>query len=169
MRCQNPIVAGVTRRREGVVGLPVLEHGVHRMKQLDGDHDQRLLGRFALGLLAEINGAPLATTAHGIDGGEVERMARNARAHGRQARRRRAVAALVDDRIKADIRDERPRIGEAGERAEFAEQGGGRLRADARDGLQQLGVGGPTAWLAGGSSVVAARSISSIALVRRSS
>src|SRR5438132_12087260 len=120
------------------------------MKQLDGDHDQRLLGRFALGLLAEINGAPLATTAHGIDGGEVERMARNTRADGRQARRRRAVAALVDDRVKADIRDERPRIGEAGERAEFAEQGGGRLRADARDGLQQLGVGGPSAGLAGG-------------------
>ena len=48
---------------EGVVGLPVLEHGVHRMKQLDGDHDQRLLSRFALGLLAEINGAPLATMA----------------------------------------------------------------------------------------------------------
>ena len=49
----------------------MLEHGVYGMKQLDGDHDQRLLGRFALGLLAEINGAPLATTAHGIDGGEV--------------------------------------------------------------------------------------------------
>ena len=62
----------------------MLEHGVHRMKQLDRDHDQRLLGRFALGLLAEINGAPLATTAHGIDGSEVERMARNARADGRQ-------------------------------------------------------------------------------------
>ncbi len=57
------------RRRDeetrGVVGLPVLEHGVHRMKQLDGDHDRRLLGRFALGLLAEVNGAALATTAHG--------------------------------------------------------------------------------------------------------
>src|SRR2546428_13180859 len=92
------------------------------MKQLDGDNDQRLLGRFALSLLAEINGAPLGTTAHGIDGGEVERMARNARADGRQAGRRRAVAALVDDRVKADIRDERPRIGEACERAEFAEQ-----------------------------------------------
>src|SRR6266581_1683174 len=100
------------------------------MKQLDGDHDQRLLGRFALGLLTEINGAPLATTANGIDGGEVERMARNARAHGRQVGSRRAVAALVDDRVKADIRDERPRIGEAGERAEFAEQGGGRLSAE---------------------------------------
>ena len=37
----------------------MLEHGVQRMKQLDGDHDQRLLGRFALGLLAEINGAPV--------------------------------------------------------------------------------------------------------------
>src|SRR3989454_3620390 len=123
------------RRRDeetcGVVGLPVLEHGVQRMKQLDGDNDQRLLGRFALSLLAEINGAPLGTTAHGIDGGEVERMARNARADGRQAGRRRAVAALVDDRVKADIRDERPSIGEACERAEFAEQGGGRLRADA--------------------------------------
>src|SRR5438128_12390275 len=118
------------------------------MKQLDGDHDQRLLGCFALGLLTEINGAPLATTAHGIDGGEVERMARNTGADGRQAGRRRAVAALVDNRIKADIRDERPRIGEACERAEFAEQGGGRLRADARDGLQQLGVGGPRAWFA---------------------
>src|SRR5436309_6093045 len=120
------------------------------MKQLDGDNDQRLLGRFALSLLAEINGAPLGTTAHGIDGGEVERMARNARADGRQAGRRRAVAALVDDRVTADIRDERPRIGEACERAEFAEQGGGRLRADARDGLQQLSVGGPSAWRAGG-------------------
>jgi hypothetical protein len=107
--------------------------------------------------------------AHGIDGGEVERMARNARAHGRQAGSGRAVAALVDDRVKADIRDERPRIGEAGERAQFAEQGGGRLRADARDGLQQLGVGGPSAGSLGGSSVVAARSTSSIALMRRSS
>src|SRR4029453_16157129 len=66
------------------------------------------------------------------------------------AGRRRGVTALVDDRVKADIRDERPRIGEAGERTEFTEQGGGRLRADARDGLQQLGVGGPSAWLAGG-------------------
>jgi len=56
----------------------VLEHGIQRMKQPDGDHDQRLLGRFALGLLAKINGAPLATPAHGIDGGEVERMARQA-------------------------------------------------------------------------------------------
>src|SRR5947209_1047331 len=73
------------------------------MKQLDGDHDQRLLGRFALGLLAEINSAPLATTAHGIDGGEVERMARNARADARKAGSRRAVATLVDDRVKADI------------------------------------------------------------------
>ena len=75
----------------------------------------------------------------------------------------------MDDRVKADIRDERSSIGEAGERAEFPEQGGGRLRADARDGLQQLGVGGPSARLAGGSSVVAARSTSSIALVSRSS
>src|SRR5881296_2240295 len=133
------------------------------MKELDGNNDQGLLGRFALGLLAEINGAPLATTAHGIDGGEVERMARNARADGRQAGSRRAVAALVDDRVKADIRDERPSIGEACARAEFAEQCGGRLRADARDGLQQLGVGGPSAF------AVAARSTSSIALVRRSS
>src|SRR5881296_4260847 len=78
------------RRRDeetcGVVGLPVLEHGVQRMKPLDGDNDQRLLGRFALSLLAEINGAPLGTTAHGIDGGEVERMARNARADGRPRR-----------------------------------------------------------------------------------
>src|SRR6059036_15509 len=92
----------------------------------------------------------------------VERMARNARADGRQAGSRRAVAAIVDDRVKADIRDERPSIGEACERAEFTEQGGGRLRADARDGLQQLGVGGPSAWLAGGNSAVAARSTSSI-------
>jgi len=43
----------------------------------------------------------------------------------------------MDDRVKADIRDERPRIGEAGERAEFAEQGGGRLRADA---VSRVGV-----------------------------
>ena len=109
------------------------------MKQLDGDHDQRLLGRFALGLLAQIDGAPHATTTHGIDGGQVERTARKARAHALQAGRRRAVAALLDDRVKADMRDQRPRIGEAGERAEFAEQGGGRLRADARDGLQHAG------------------------------
>src|SRR5215475_10870581 len=61
-----------------------------------------------------------------------------------------ARSALVDDWVKADIRDERPRISEAGERTEFAEQGGGGLRADARDGLQQLAVGGPSAWLAGG-------------------
>ena len=46
----------------------MLEHGVHRVKQLDRDNDQRLFGRFALGLLAEINGAPLATTAHGAEG-----------------------------------------------------------------------------------------------------
>jgi hypothetical protein len=32
----------------------VFEPGVHRMEQLDGDHDQRLLGRFALGLLASL-------------------------------------------------------------------------------------------------------------------
>ena len=63
----------------------MLEHGVHRMKQFDSDNDQRLIARFALGLLAEINGAPLATTAHGIDGGEVERMAGNTGAGGRQA------------------------------------------------------------------------------------
>src|SRR2546426_12398786 len=139
------------------------------MKQFDGDHDQRLLGRFALGLLAEINGAPLATTAHGIDGGEVERMARNARADGRQARRRRAVAALVDDRIKADIRDERPRIGEAGERAEFAEQGGGRLRPMPGMVCSNSASEGPVPGSLGGSSVVAAQSTSSIARVRRSS
>jgi hypothetical protein len=131
----------------------MLEHGVERMKQLDRDHDQRLLGRFALSLLAEINGAPLGTPADGIDGGEVERMARQARADGRQAGRRRVVAALVDDWVKADIRDQRSRIGEAGERAEFAEQGGGRLRADARDRLQQLGVGQcPARWGAAASS-----------------
>src|SRR5262249_48843587 len=139
------------------------------MKQLDSDHDQRLFGRFALGLLAEIDGAPLATAAHGSDGGQVERPARKARAHARQAGRRRAVAARADDRVKAHVRDERPRIGEAGERTKFAEQGGGRLRADARDGLQQLGVGGPRAGFAGGRSVVAAWSTSSMALLRRSS
>jgi hypothetical protein len=76
----------------------MLEHGVHRMKQLDGDHDQRLLGRFALGLLAEINGAPLATTAHGIDGSEVERVARNARAL--------CVSLLAE--LEAFFRDHRP-------------------------------------------------------------
>ena len=116
----------------------MLEHGVHRMKQLHGDHDQRLLARFALGLLAEINGAPFATMAHRIEGGEVERMAGNTRADARQAGRRRVVAALADDRVEADIRDERPCIGEAAERPEFADQGCGRLRANARDGLQQL-------------------------------
>ena len=148
--------------------MPVFEHGVHRMKQLDGDHDQRLLGRFALGLLAEINGAPLATTAHGIDGGEVERMAGNARAHGRQARRRRAVAALVDDRVKADIRDERPRIGEACERAELP------IRVAAVCGpmpgmvCSNSASEGPVPGALGGNSAVAARSTSSIALVRRS-
>jgi hypothetical protein len=36
------------------------------MKQLDDDHDQRLLGRFALGLLTKINGAPLATRVSGL-------------------------------------------------------------------------------------------------------
>src|SRR5207237_8409556 len=108
------------------------------------------LARLALGLLTGIKGARLATTTHGIDGGEVERMARNTGADARQAGRRRAIATLVDDRVKADICDERPRIGEACEGAEFSEQRGGRLRADARDGLQQLGVGGPSAWLAGG-------------------
>src|SRR4030095_8057603 len=100
------------------------------MKQLDSDNNQRWLPRFALSLLAEINGAPLATTAHGIDGGEVERKARKARADGRQGARAREVASLAGDRVKADIRDERPSVGEAGERAEFAEEGGGRLRAD---------------------------------------
>src|SRR5206468_11419579 len=98
------------------------------MKQLDGDNDQRLLGRFALGLLAEVNGAPLTTMAPGIDGGEVERMARKARADGRQAGSRRAVAARIEDRVKTDMRDERPSTGEAGERGEFAEQGGGGRR-----------------------------------------
>jgi hypothetical protein len=131
----------------------VLEHGVHRMKQLDGDNDQRLFGRFALGLLAEINGAPLTTMAHGIDGGEVERMARSARADGRQAGSRRAVAALIDDRVKADIRDERPSIGEAGERAEFADQGGDpsaiqltperRRLSDSRQSRRRRHVHGP--------------------------
>lgn len=76
-------------------------------------------------------------------------MARNARANARQAESRRAVATLVDDRVKADIRDERPRIGEACEHTEFADQGGGRLRADTRDGLQRLGIGGSSAGLAG--------------------
>ena len=32
----------------------MLEHGVHRMKQLDGNNDQCLLGRFALGLIGRI-------------------------------------------------------------------------------------------------------------------
>ena len=82
----------------------MLEHGVHRVKQLDGGHDQRLLGRFALGLLAEINGAPLATTAHGIDGGEVERPTRRQGPQGREAEilsecvGGRAARAAVDPR-----------------------------------------------------------------------
>ena len=90
-----------------MVGLPVLEHGVHRMEQLACDNNQHLLSRFALSLVAEMNGAPLATKAYGIGGGEVERMAGQARADARQAGRRGVIAALADDRVKADIRDER--------------------------------------------------------------
>src|SRR5438105_13603518 len=103
------------------------------MQQLDGDHDQRLLARFALGLLTEINGAPLATTTHGIDGGEVERMARNTGADARQAGRRRAIATLSEDRVKADIHDQRPSIGEACEGAGYCEHRLGRLPRVARD------------------------------------
>jgi len=32
----------------------MLEHGVEGVKKLHGHHDQRLLGRFALGLLASL-------------------------------------------------------------------------------------------------------------------
>ena len=91
------------------------------------------------------------------------------RADGRQAGRRHAVAALVDDRVKADIRDERPCIGEAGERAEFAEQSGGRLRPMPGIVCSNAASEGPVPGSLGGSSVVAAWSTSSIALVRRSS
>src|SRR5215470_3477274 len=147
----------------------MLEHGVHRVKQLDGDHDQRLLGRFALGFLAEINGAPLVTMAHGIDGSEVERMARNTRADARQAGRRRAVAALADDRVKADIGHERPRIGEAGEGAEFAEQVAAVCGPIPGMVCRNSASEGPVPGSLGGSSVVAAWSTSSIGLVRRSS
>ena len=64
----------------------MLEHGVHRMEQLACDNNQHLLSRFALSLLAEINGAPLATKAYGIGGGEVEGMAGNARVPMRDRR-----------------------------------------------------------------------------------
>src|SRR3989442_4995800 len=139
------------------------------MKQLDGDNDQRLLGRFALGLRAEINGAPLATTAHRIDGGEVERMARNARAAGRQAGSRRAVAALIDDRVKADIRAERPSIGEAGERASSPSRVAAVCGPMPGMVCSNSASEGPVPGSLGGNSAVAARSTSSIALVRRSS
>ena len=53
----------------------MLEHGVDGVEQLDGDHDERLLGLLALRLLTQVDRAPLGTAAHGVDGGEVEAMA----------------------------------------------------------------------------------------------
>jgi hypothetical protein len=37
----------------------MLEHGVEGVKELHGHYDQRLLGRFALGPLAQVDRAPL--------------------------------------------------------------------------------------------------------------
>jgi hypothetical protein len=45
-----------------------------------------LLGRLALRPLPQIEGAPLRAPAHGIDGGQIEGVARQPRAQARQAR-----------------------------------------------------------------------------------
>jgi hypothetical protein len=73
----------------------MLEHGVGGVKELDGDHDERLLGLFALGPLAQVDRAPLGTTADGVDGGEVEGMPGDARPPGREPGRGGAFPALV--------------------------------------------------------------------------
>src|SRR2546426_968789 len=90
----------------------MLEHRVDGVEQLDGDHNEGLLGVFALRFLAEIERAPLGTAADGVDGGEVEGMARDGRADGRQAWGRGALATLADHRVEAHVGHERARIGE---------------------------------------------------------
>src|SRR5437867_3939485 len=100
----------------------MLEHGVDGVEQLDGDHDERLLGLLALRSLTEVDRAPLGATADGVDGGEIKGLAGNTRAHRRQAGRRDAPAALGDHRVEPGVRDERARIGEARQYAELPEQ-----------------------------------------------
>src|SRR5438876_3657076 len=55
----------------------MLEHGVDGVEQLDGDHDERLLGLFALRPLAQVDRAPLGTTVeddHPIAGADQGRL-----------------------------------------------------------------------------------------------
>src|SRR5437867_807531 len=85
----------------------MLEHGVDGVEQLDGDHDERLLGLLALRSLTEVDRAPLGATADGVDGGEIKGLAGNTRAHRRQAGRRDTPAALGDHRVEPGVRDER--------------------------------------------------------------
>src|SRR5262245_11799906 len=105
----------------------MLEHGVDGMEQLDGDYDERLLGLLALRFLAEVDSTPLGTATDRVDGGEVKGVAGDPRADRRQTWRRGPFTALADHRVEADVGDEGPRIGEARQGAELAEQRCGRL------------------------------------------
>src|SRR5438046_10669505 len=96
----------------------MLEHGVDGVEQLDGDHDERLLGLLALRSLTEVDRAPLGATADGVDGGEIKGLAGNTRAHRRQAGRRDAPPASGDHREEPGVGAGPPRIGEGARYAE---------------------------------------------------
>ena len=64
----------------------MLEHGVDRMEQLEGDHDEGLLGLLALRFLAEVDSTPLGAAMDCVNGREIEGMARGPRADCRRPR-----------------------------------------------------------------------------------
>jgi hypothetical protein len=119
----------------------VLEHRVGGMEQLDSDDDERLLGPLTLSPLPQVDRPPFGTPADGVDGGEIERMAGNPRAHRGQPGDPNPFPTLGDHGVEADIRDERPRIVETPQRPELPEQCRDGLGPDPGDRLQQLGIG----------------------------
>src|SRR4029453_12210340 len=147
----------------------MFKHRVDRMKKLHGDDDEGLLGFLALRGFAQVERSPLPAGGGGVDRGEVEGMAGDARADGRQAGRGGPRAALGDNGIEPDIGHEGSSIREAGECAELPEQRRGGLGPTPGIVCSSSASEGPTPGSLGGSRVVAARSTSSMALVRRSS
>jgi len=97
------------------------------------------VGDFAL-----VEQTPFGAPPHGIDGGQVERVAGDPRSRGREEGRGRMLATFPDDRKETDVRDQCPRIRKAGEAAQLPEEGAGGIRAHPGQGLQQGGIRGTT-------------------------
>jgi hypothetical protein len=129
----------------------MLEHRVGRVKPFDRDGNECLLGLFPVVDFALIESAPFGAAAHGIDGGQVERVAGDPRSRGREEGRGGVLATFPDDGVEPDVRDQRPRIGKAGEMAQFPQEGAGGIRAHPGQGLQQGGIRWTPTGFAGGS------------------